>query len=203
MLGFITHLAISKPNNWAYETVSNIGTFIFLSGLLGFLTPVLQSLTLTTADDTIAFLSSIFVLCHLWTYDYEAPSEFILDQNPSNSIVTRPTSLNAVFIAAILLASRLNNLSSVYALLFQSLFLFGLGPYFRQEIQVYSRTSYEILSIVTTIGMFSMIFYISHTLAFAYFGFIVFVTFGAPLIFIQAYTFKNDVRGPWDIPNVT
>jgi hypothetical protein len=39
-------------------------------------------------------------------------------------------------------------------------------------------------------------------MAVAYIGLISFICFGTPLLFIYAYSFKNDVRGPWDLPRV-
>jgi hypothetical protein len=38
--------------------------------------------------------------------------------------------------------------------------------------------------------------------ALLYLGTVFFVTMLCPLIFIYAYQFKNDIQGPWDLPDV-
>lgn len=87
---------------------------MFLSLILAFLTPVLQSLTVTFSDDTIILFVFLFSFFHLLLYDYTSVSKNATDITRSAS----PTSLNAIFFAAILLASRLTRISSVFVLLF-------------------------------------------------------------------------------------
>ena len=117
-------------------------------------------------------------------------------------MVSSPTSLNAIFFATILLGSRLGRISSVFVLLFQSLLIFGFGPYYRQEMRRYNRVGYEAITAAICLLNFVLVIYNSHIFALLYLGIIAFIALGAPLLFIYAYKFKNDIRGPWDIPNI-
>ena len=76
---------------------------------------MLQSLTVTYASDTVTLWVVIFSVSHLWVYDYTSKGG-VLDKN--EPVVRSPTSLNAIFVAAILLSSRLTRFISVFLLLF-------------------------------------------------------------------------------------
>lgn len=52
------------------DVMNNLGSFCFLSFILAFLTPVLQSLTVTYTSDTVTTLVVSFCVCHLWAYDF-------------------------------------------------------------------------------------------------------------------------------------
>ena len=114
----------------------------------------------------------------------EAAASHVLEQGS-------PTSLNAIFFAAILLASRLTRISSVFVLLFQSLLIFGFGPYFRSELCNYSKTLYEVLVVAITLGNFFLIFFVSNLMAVFFLFVAVFISLGGPLLFIYAYKFKK------------
>jgi len=47
-----------------------------------------------------------------------------------------------------------------------------------------------------------MIFWINHLMGIIYVCSALTIVFGGPLLFIYAYHFKNDIRGPWDLPKV-
>ena len=133
-------------------------------------------------------------------YDYQIKTvkaaSFDIDKYGS------PTSLNTIFVAGILLSSRLSKISSVFVLVFQSLLMFGFGPYFRICLHRHSRTVYEFLALFFTAFLFVWMFIINHFIALIFLGIVAFITLAGPLLFIYAYRFKNDIRGPWDLPNV-
>ena len=101
-----------------------------------------------------------------------------------------------------ILSSRLSKISSVFVLVFQSLLMFGFGPYFRICLHRHSRTVYEFLALFFTAFLFVWMFIINHFIALIFLGIVAFITLAGPLLFIYAYRFKNDIRGPWDLPNV-
>lgn len=138
----------------------------------------------------------IAIFFHCLYYEYQIK----ISKEPQ--IVNAPTSLNAIFFATILLASRLKNISSVFVLLFSSLCIFSLGPYLRQELRRKSLLAYETLTIWNFFINFSIILFWSPIMAFVYCGFQIFLCLGLPLLFIYAYKYKNDIRGPWDVPTV-
>jgi len=80
--------------------------------------------------------------------------------------------------------------------------VFGFGPFFRQELRSFSREQYEVFTIVTTLFLFGFIFALNHLVGVIYLLSALGITLGGPLLFIYAYRFKNDIRGPWDLPKV-
>jgi hypothetical protein len=154
VLAYAAHFFCSPQKLTIERAISDVRLFIFLSLILAFLTPVLQSLTVSSSDDTVILFVLIFSLFHLLLHDYTsvqnftpptAAGKFLEADFAANTSIQQditksgsPTSLNAIFFAAILLASRLTRISSVFVLLFQSLLIFGFGPYFRSELRSYS-----------------------------------------------------------------
>lgn len=165
--------------------------------MLAFLTPVLQSLAAIYASDSAIGISILLICCHLLTYDYQYANK---TNSNVNDIVGSPTSLNAIFMASILLASRIDSCRHVFILLFMSLNLFGFGPFIRRQVRKQSRLKYDLLGVFGVLFNFVIIFLSHHIIAFFYLFTAIFVTCGTPVVFIYAYTFKNDIRGPWDIP---
>jgi phosphatidylinositol glycan class C protein len=80
--------------------------------------------------------------------------------------------------------------------------LFGFFPVFRQSLRQYSRIAADALSGCTTLLNLVMIIGFSQMYAMLYLSTVIFITMICPLIFIYAYQFKNDIQGPWDLPNV-
>ena len=112
---YSTHWMLNKDKLKCGIFMDEIGGFCFLAMILAFLTPVLQSLTATYSSDTVTLLVVSFSICHLWAYDYERVKSLDIRNQP---IVRSPTSLNAIFFAAIVLASRLTRFTSAFLLLF-------------------------------------------------------------------------------------
>lgn len=117
-------------------------------------------------------------------------------------IFGKPTSINAVFFASILLSSRLDKNSQVFTLLYISLCIFGFIPIFRHILRHRLRFVYDISALISTFVLGYCIFQMHRFFGILYFSLIVFISFLSPLIFIYAYQFKNDIRGPWDCPTI-
>ena len=92
-----------------HDLLSDAKTAVFLKGILLFLTPVLKSLTVTYHDNTIMMLVIVFIIIHLMLYDYQSVKKPVNFENITKGVGS-PTSLNAIFFAAILLSSRLGKL---------------------------------------------------------------------------------------------
>ena len=116
--------------------------------------------------------------------------------------VFSPTSINAIFFASILLSSRLNNNGKVFTLLFISLCIFGFLPIIRHLTRHRVRIVYEIVAVLSSLCLLYKILQVNRFFGILYASLIVFISFISPLIFIYAYTFKNDIRGPWDCPQI-
>lgn len=113
-----------------------------------------------------------------------------------------PTSINAIFFASILLSSRLKKTSKVFCLLHISLCIFGFCPVLRHLIRHRLRPFYDMFALVSSLFMGSLICKVNPLFGLVYFTLIVFISLLSPLIFIYAYQFKNDIRGPWDCPQI-
>jgi hypothetical protein len=61
----------------------------------------------------------------------QVPPKKLDSETGSHLVLGNPTSINAIFFASILLASRLNKTSKVFTLLYMSLCLFGFIPIIR------------------------------------------------------------------------
>ena len=186
------------------DCVEHVGSFLFISLMLAFLTPVLQSLAVSYATDTAIGFSVLLMLMHLLTYDYTYVSR-ITSQNAdiAKKFDGSPTSLNAIFMSSMILASRIDSVRSVFILLFMSLLLFGFGPFIRRQVRKISVIRYEMMGVLGTAFNSMLIFQLHHLMSFIYLCCVIFVTCGTPIIFIYCYTFfKNDIRGPWDLPIV-
>jgi O-antigen/teichoic acid export membrane protein len=97
----------------------------------------------------------------------------------------------------------MEHMNSSFILLFLSLMIFGGGPYFRGHLRSYNRITYERYSILSTLQLALFVLTTVGIAGAVYYAIlVVFLMIGGPLLFIYAYSFKNDIRGPWDIPNV-
>jgi hypothetical protein len=112
----------------------------------------------------------------------------------------KPTSINAIFFASILLASRLKKFSKVFTLLTISLCIFGFTPIFRHVMRHRQRNVYDSYALISSIILGYTIWCSYPLFGIIYICLIVFISLVSPLIFIYAYQFKNDIRGPWDCP---
>ena len=74
LFGYTTYYWLNRDRTPAREVMNDAGGFFFLTFILTFLTPMLHSLTITYSEDTVALLVVCLSLSHLWTYDYETPS---------------------------------------------------------------------------------------------------------------------------------
>jgi phosphatidylserine synthase len=122
------------------------------------------------------------------------------DEASSKVFFGTPTSINAIFFASILLSSRLNKDSKVFTLLYISLVIFGFTPCIRHLIRHKLRFLYDTFALVSTLVLCYIIFSMNRLFGILYLVLIIFVSILSPLIFIYAYQFKNDIRGPWDCP---
>ena len=84
--------------------------------------------------------------------------------------------------------------------MFVSLCVFGFLPIIRHLARHRLRFLYDLSAVVTVLCLAYNITEMNRFFGMLYAGLIIFISFISPLIFIYAYTFKNDIRGPWDCP---
>ena len=214
---------------FSQEFFNDVKTILFLTMILLMLTPVLGNLTASVSTNTICFFYATCVFIHLIQYDFqmiinmpemtqsidqisltnnlkqhakeESPSP-LKKPDSSETKVFSPMSINAIFFASILISSRLNNNNKVFTLLYISLNIFGWMPIIRHIMRHRMRYAYDMSALLSCIVLATSILNENKFFGILYISLIVFISFISPLIFIYAYTFKNDIRGPWDCPQI-
>ena len=68
MISYALHYGTSKKAK--SQLKDDVFTFVFLMGIIAFLTPLLQSLTQTVSHDTITACCVFFIFIHCLAYDY-------------------------------------------------------------------------------------------------------------------------------------
>ena len=147
-------------NSKRYTIRHRFTDFLLMSILLRFLSAVLKTLTASYSSDTVYALSTMSLLLHLLTCDYDYANG--LNKNDNNEIdrtdcdtasrshggyyrnknLERPTfeggmtSLTSAFFATTLLASRLENNATVYIFVSSSVILFALYPAARHLVAI-------------------------------------------------------------------
>jgi len=148
-------------------------------------------------------------LVHFLWYDFEQ-IEREVDLKHVMRNVSSPLSLNAMFIASTLLASRIERIMDVYFILFQSIVIFGYFPIVRQYFKVQplyqwhkEKTPNGIRSMATCHFVCQFLFLIktlasccvffSRTVLFPNITFPseIFIALISPLIFIYFYQYKK------------
>eukprot|EP00922_Rhytidocystis_sp_ex-Travisia-forbesii_P020973 GHVS01030785.1.p1 GENE.GHVS01030785.1~~GHVS01030785.1.p1 ORF type:complete len:286 (-),score=30.44 GHVS01030785.1:930-1787(-) len=144
---------------------------VVVFGCLWILSPVLLTLTKTYCDDSVFATTTIFLLLHVALHDYT-----YIYRSPEQVDITVHTSiaLNAAMFASVLLASRLNTATEVFAFLFFGIEVLALSPMVCRYIWRRSETLYVFgvtpaLFLLTTlllrfIGNIAVYFYVAGTL---------------------------------------
>mmetsp|Transcript_16269 Transcript_16269/g.18315 ORF Transcript_16269/g.18315 Transcript_16269/m.18315 type:complete len:385 (-) Transcript_16269:528-1682(-) len=201
-VGYICYFMVLSPTKpQIYTLLSNIKVALILISSLYFLSPVLMTLTRNYANNTIYAISTGLMLTHLIMYDYN----FITTKLKVGEVsqLSGSFAVNCAIFAAILLASRLRDSQYVFALLLIGSCLFGLGPFFLKGIRSHSN------ELIRNCGFGSMAFVLFHFLKFSYLlsgiylAFSFFVIYATPMILVWMHQYKNEIQGPWDLPNVT
>ena len=217
------------------EVDATLTDAILMGILLRFLAPVLRTLTASYSSDTVHNLAVISFLLHFITCDYSYANGFSNAGGNTNTVNRsgnnkkpatassstspaahrqRPTfqggtmSLTTAFFATTLLASRLQNNSSVYMFVSSSVVSFALYPQARYEVSLRcyrQRPSYSIVPLIITIllgvGTFMLLTYQEVIVTSVILGIICIVTPMWKCYVLERY--KVLLRGPWDLPQVS
>ncbi|KZT02733.1 phosphatidylinositol N-acetylglucosaminyltransferase [Laetiporus sulphureus 93-53] len=180
----------STGANHAKAMKSSILVFLALMAL----SPVLRTLTAATSSDSIWALSAgLFVLSALLA-DYTPLRAYIHHQERLTSVL----SMNAAISSAVVLASRLPDDQSVFALMLFSVQLFALFPILRRRLQTGPGflQGFVTLSLCgSSVRLAASVSRIGTCLVFISLSFVMFV---GPGVLIWAQKYKNEIRGTWD-----
>ncbi|KAJ5692317.1 hypothetical protein N7462_001740 [Penicillium macrosclerotiorum] len=173
--------------------------FLIYFSLLG-LSPILKSLTKSTASDSIWALSCWLLIMNIFSFDYGSGEG-------AGATTKFPASLstNAAVMASTVLASRLPSTTHVFSLMLFSMEVFGLFPIFRRQLRQKSWTGHVLLTLALVIIAGGAV---GTTLGGGWASAIIGSILGSILTalamggcswwLISLQKYKNVVIGPWD-----
>ena len=200
---------VSYPGSLTLDTVSTnrtartqqriatlkSATLIF-GALLG-LSPILKSLTKSTASDSIWAIAFWLMCINVFFFDYGGGV---------GDIFPASLSTNAALMASTVLASRLPSTTQVFSLTLFSIEVFGLFPVFRRYLRHVSKRGHGLLTVSLvmsagggTVSMFTNGGWTPAILGIVLGLLVTGIAMGAAsfwLISLQVY--KNEIHGPWD-----
>ncbi|KAJ5116302.1 hypothetical protein N7456_000650 [Penicillium angulare] len=187
----------SSRNRQRLSTVKS--AFLIYFALLG-LSPILKSLTKSTASDSIWAMSCWLLFMNIFSFDYGSGEG-------AGATTKFPASLstNAAVMASTVLASRLPTTTHVFSLMLFAMEVFGLFPIFRRQLRQKSWTGHAVLTLALVIiaggavGMTLSGGWASAIIGSVLGSMLTALTMGGCswwLISLQKY--KNVVIGPWD-----
>ncbi|CAK47770.1 uncharacterized protein An02g13570 [Aspergillus niger] len=172
--------------------------FLIYFALLG-LSPILKSLTKSTASDSIWAMSCWLLIMNIFSFDYGSGEGAGATKFPAS------LSTNAAVMASTVLASRLPSTTHVFSLMLFSIEVFGLFPIFRRQLRHVSWTGHVLLTLAL-VGVAGGA--VGITLRGGWMAAVVGSILGSILTalamggcswwLISLQKYKNVVTGPWD-----
>lgn len=186
----------SSRNRQRLSTVKS--AFLIYFSLLG-LSPILKSLTKSTASDSIWAMSCWLLIMNIFSFDYGSGEGAGATKFPAS------LSTNAAVMASTVLASRLPSTTHVFSLMLFSMEVFGLFPIFRRQLRQKSWTGHVLLTLgLVIIAGGAVGVTLSGGWASAIIGSVLgsiltaFAMGGCSWWLISLQKYKNVVIGPWD-----
>ncbi|PWY68159.1 phosphatidylinositol:UDP-GlcNAc transferase PIG-C [Aspergillus eucalypticola CBS 122712] len=186
----------SSRNRQRLSTVKS--AFLIYFALLG-LSPILKSLTKSTASDSIWAMSCWLLIMNIFSFDYGSGEGAGATKFPAS------LSTNAAVMASTVLASRLPSTTHVFSLMLFSIEVFGLFPIFRRQLRHVSWTGHVLLTLAL-VGVAGGA--VGITLRGGWMAAVVGSILGSILTalamggcswwLISLQKYKNVVTGPWD-----
>ncbi|KAE8355108.1 phosphatidylinositol N-acetylglucosaminyltransferase-domain-containing protein [Aspergillus coremiiformis] len=187
---------LSSRNRQRLSTVKS--AFLIYCALLG-LSPILKSLTKSTASDSIWAMSCWLLITNIFSFDYGSGKGAGATKFPAS------LSTNAAVMASTVLASRLPSTTHVFSLMLFSIEVFGLFPIFRRQLRSISWTGHVCLTLALVIAAGGAVgFTLRGGLTAAVVGSMLgsiltaLAMGGCSWWLISLQKYKNVVTGPWD-----
>ncbi|GJE86102.1 phosphatidylinositol N-acetylglucosaminyltransferase [Phanerochaete sordida] len=194
----VEHLATAQSRlaNRAKTVKSSILIFLALLAL----SPVLRTLTAATSSDSIWALAACLFALNVLLADY---TPMLSAQQHPRERLSSVLSVNAAIAASVVLASRLADDVSVFALMLLSVEAFALAPLLRRRLQT-APAGFAGLTLLAAGLAVALTAGLSRTVAVLYAAAFAFVTLAAPSLLVWAQRYKNEIRGSWDpaVPKV-
>jgi len=191
LLDCYTSNRIRIPSNHAKAFKSSILVFLSLMAL----SPVLRTLSAATSSDSIWALSAALFALNALLADYTPVRLGGQVQERLTSVL----SMNAAVSSSVVLASRLSDDLSVFALTLFAVQLFALFPILRRRLQATSPVLQAAITLMLSSASIHLTAQLSSSLSFIFAAVLAFVVVVAPGVLVWAQRFKNEIRGPWDV----
>lgn len=160
---------------------------------LWIMAPMLQTLTRSWSDDTIATLSLLLLAVHATLYDYGGEASPTL---PGGAVA-----INAAMLAATILASRLDTVVQVFAFMSFAMEVFALFPRLSLRLRKHSPTAHA-LTLTPLLALTAAALLGPGRAAALLLGALFAAGFLGPALLVWAQRYKAEIRGPWDIAHV-
>ena len=199
-----------RPKSLLQDVVSSCYVF----ATLWILSPVLKTLTSSWSEDTIYALAVFLLITHAFLHDYgyvcrgrstyDKTFDAINDLSRYWSQVDNTLALNAGMFAAIILASRLDTVTHVFAIEFLAITGFMLLPTAQKCLYEWNSNFYAVkMTPIIVTGTTCILWgYGGWILPCLYLLLIFIVSFLCPFLFIRCHSLRTELRGPWDIAEV-
>ncbi|KAI0078891.1 phosphatidylinositol N-acetylglucosaminyltransferase [Panus rudis PR-1116 ss-1] len=191
LLAFSGSQEKSRYNSRAKAVKSAILVFLALLSL----SPVLRTLTAATSSDSIWALSACLFIVNVLLADYSTVDV----HKQSRERLTSVMSMNAAISSSVVLASRLPDDLSVFALTLFAIQSFSLFPILRRHLQGGPNLVGAMLTLCLTSLSLKLTAPLSTTVTYLYGTIYVFIMFVAPGLLMWAQRYKNELRGTWDV----
>ena len=173
---------------------------VFLFGVcLRVAVPVVQTLTSSFSGNTIHALAIALSTIHLVFYDYSFVHDGDVEQ------FTGTVSLNASMFTAVILASRLDDVETVFSFMLLAVICFSFYPIVARLIYQRSLALHLAVTILQCILAGSLLFYLDFTLFAIFSSLVMFVWVVCPLFFKHMQqSYKKSFKGykDWDIVDI-
>lgn len=187
---------LSSRNRQRLATIKS--ALLIYCALLG-LSPILKSLTKSTASDSIWAMSCWLMIINIFSFDYSSGEGAGATKFPAS------LSTNAALMASTVLASRLPSTTHVFSLTLFSIEVFGLFPVFRRHLRHVSWTGHLLLTFALVLGAGGGVGITlrggwAAAIVGSFLGSILtaFAMGGCSWWLISLQKYKNVVIGPWD-----
>ncbi|KAL1968106.1 hypothetical protein VTN77DRAFT_2236 [Rasamsonia byssochlamydoides] len=187
---------LSSRNRQRLATIKS--ALLIYCALLG-LSPILKSLTKSTASDSIWAMSCWLMIINIFSFDYGSGEGAGATKFPAS------LSTNAALMASTVLASRLPSTTHVFSLTLFSIEVFGLFPVFRRHLRHVSWTGHLLLTFALVLGAGGGVGITlrggwAAAIVGSFLGSILtaFAMGGCSWWLISLQKYKNVVIGPWD-----
>ena len=173
---------------------------VFLFGVcLRVAVPVVQTLTSSFSGNTIHALAIALSTIHLVFYDYSFVHDGDVEQ------FTGTVSLNASMFTAVILASRLDDVETVFSFMLLAVICFSFYPIVARLIYQRSFALHLAVTIIQCILAGSLLFYLDFTMFAIFLSLVMFVWVVCPLFFKHMQqSYKKSYKGykDWDIVDI-